>query len=521
MVFSRAVYLIASVWIAMISGAADALSSQSMSPALMSKVRAAMATTTASQSNVAKAYEACDIWDELQFGDLPESVRAISSVLHATCLARVGRDDDALEAYQSCLTLKGNLEGNTVEDVKIGRASALQRLMRYDEAITQYLDSESDRGTMGAVTCCLRLGELERAVQLIQERPRSNGVETRAMFAVLKMLQGNSMDAEGSEALNNAAASPLFQWMSYLTPAVVMSDRKEYEHLEVAAINQSPLDDPLLLNLDDKVKLHQLLARVDSLFWPTGFIVPDELDAFRQHARGSGNTKDWILKSRAGYGSHGNQILTGNEIKSYTESMEPCLCQQLVDPPLLLDGRKFSMRVYVYYFTDGCVYLSDLGLVKLASEVYRDGVDDDRIHMTNSGREETMLQYDFAYLRVKFQEAGWSYDDFWVDIGAAVKTTMSCYNNYCDTQKSAYRPELARQGLPKILGFDFMVTESLQPMLLEVNRFPGLEPRGDGDELVKQTVVREAWVCASERMGTIGIVDRLAVNEEVSYKKLM
>jgi tetratricopeptide (TPR) repeat protein len=549
--------------------------------------KTATATTAITATNISKAYEACSLWDALEIStNLPVGpVRVLASVLYATCLVRVGRDTDAIDVYDECFNScyfqeqeqpkrYFGLEPNTWKDARMGKALALQRLMRYEEAIPTFLetitssattglddndtdddDSDDDhRGILGAITCCLRLGDLERAVRILDEmnrlqqqqlHRRRGGVEVRAMEAVLKMmLKNTSIETSTSGGLTsstNAAATPwneaaltfpLFHWIAEVTSEVIKRRSRKYDHLQVAAINQSPLDDPLLLELDDKVKLHKLLASQNMSFWPAGYIVPDELHVFRyQHVEGkrqSSNHKDWILKSRAGYGSHGNQITTAWNVVNTTADhwIEPRLCQRLVEPPLLLNNRKFSMRVYVYYFTDGSVYLSTLGLVKLATEHYRKGSDDDGIHMTNSGREESMVQYDFHYLRDQFQNAGWSYATLWADITTAVKDTMTCYNDSTNegnsqTIVSKYRRGLARLGIPKILGFDFMVTESLQPMLLEVNRFPGLEPRGDGDEQVKLAVVREAWVCAASRLGVTGIVDQSPVGGFLSYNKII
>ena len=528
--FAGAVCLITSLW--SMRDTAEALSStQPMSQALLSRVKAAMTATTASQSNMTMAYEACDLWSTLPICDFPsDSVRAISSVLHATCLARVGRDAEAVEVYQSCLQMEKYLELVTLEDVKIGRASALQRLMRYDEAMHQFLDCDiaNRRGIMGALTCCLRLGQVERAVRLLETR--SSDVQSRAMLETLKLLQGTPMNAYQRERIHDAAVdSQLFRWIAQVSNVAKTPENNLFDHLEVSAINQSPLDDPLLLYLDDKVKLQGLLAGEGKSFWPVGFIMPQEVGSFSRYAVRDGESiaKDWILKSRAGYGSHGNEIMTANEvIKRYgaTSSAEILLCQRMVDPPLLLDNRKFSMRLYVYYFTNGSVFLSNLGLVKLASKEYQRGTHDDCIHMTNSGREDAMLQYDLEYLRDKFQKAGFSFSSLWADIALAVKETMECFQVHCNSllvEGIHFRTGLARLGIPKILGLDFMVTESLHPMLLEINRFPGLEPRGDGDELVKQAVVREAWICASEIMAVQGIVDRSSLTERTSFSKLM
>lgn len=537
------------------------------------------ATTTTTTSNISKAYEACHLWDALTIhATLPVGpVRVLASVLYATCLVRVGRDSDAVDVYDECFSscyfpqrqhdCYFGLEPNTWKNARMGRALALQRLMRYEEAIPTFLEAstitsttcwdddvdtdDNNRSILGAITCCLRLGNLERAVRILDDlnRPqqqlhrRHGNVEICAMGAVLNtLLMGSSIDTStsggrttASAAWNDAAvAFPLFRWIAEVSGEVTSKRTTKYDHLQIAAINQSPLDDPLLIELDDKVRLHALLTGQNMSFWPEGYIVPEELHVFHhRHVVGDGqstNHKDWILKSRAGYGSHGNQITTAWDVVN-TEAdqwIEPRLCQRLVKPPLLLSNRKFSMRVYVYYFTDASVYLSTQGLVKLASEQYVEGADNDEIHMTNSGREESMEQYDFQYLRDQFQNEGWSFTTLWAAIESAVKDTMTRYNYHNNNMEGnfrtvvpKYRTALARFGIPKILGFDFMVTESLQPMLLEVNRFPGLEPRGDGDEQVKVTVVREAWICAASRLTVNGIVDRSPVAAFHSYIKIL
>ena len=55
--------------------------------------------------------------------------------------------------------------------------------------------------------------------------------------------------------------------------------------------------------------------------------------------------------------------------------------------------------------------------------------------------------------------------------------------------------------VPKILGFDYILDSTEQPYLLEVNRFPGLEPRSAMDSDVKHAVVYDAWIAASDRAG--------------------
>jgi len=260
----------------------------------------------------------------------------------------------------------------------------------------------------------------------------------------------------------------------------------------------------------------------------------------------------WLAKSRAGYGSHGNIILTLAEAREdmneivdrYNKSThretekEPYLLQRMIDPLLLLRGYKFSLRIYVVYFSSDEAYISSEGLVKLASVpllldnvndekrgerapetsknriLYRklNGFRDSSMHMTNSGRETVTEQESLEYLWSEF-DADSDKKKLWKDIcGAAADTLMLRYpalktsldrdfDSNLLQQKRAWKSRREEWGIPKILGLDFVVdAANRKPWLVEVNRFPGLEPRDEKDRKIKFRVVRDAWKKASERL---------------------
>ena len=374
--------------------------------------------------------------------------------------------------------------------------------------------------------------------------------------------------------------SPLYKWLYliaenyYQIPRDMnktFQSKANEENLKIeelfvrlAAINQCPFDSPLLLQLDHKVHLHNYLsnkAKTSKIsFWPKGYIFPRDISEFKENNEDSEIEEySWILKEAAGYGSHGNRLVTTKEAKKIRyfnsdadseinsnkyENFESILCQKVVHPPLLLgkDGRKFSLRVYVVLLSSvnpmsnvptsssqkkqeqklpWKVYLSSVGLVKLASAPYNvnihvknaetdesstndfDSSALDSMHMTNSGRETSMQQYDFHFLKQQFKHLDFDYDKFWSKIESIVCTTMT--QNWNDTILS---PEInglntnhfmtGQMYIPKILGFDFVVSENLQPWLLEVNRFPGLEPRDNCDYRVKYKVVTDSWTLAAK-----------------------
>jgi hypothetical protein len=109
-----------------------------------------------------------DITPDLVFHFNRTSEEALCRALSASCLVRVGKDEDAVNAYDLALELKDCLDANTQQDLILGKAQALQRRLRYDEAKNQYLQSFSECGAVEAVTCALRLGETEMSIPKIR-----------------------------------------------------------------------------------------------------------------------------------------------------------------------------------------------------------------------------------------------------------------------------------------------------------------------------------------------------------------
>ena len=505
----------------------------------MEEIQNAIVLTRQSEKNPLRAFEALDKWGMILSNPkaLPNKVVGLCYSLEAYCLVRVGRDQEAIRAYRDCLASLSSsssssgvlLEPSTVEECKMGIAFALQRLMRYEEANQQFLCcNNNERAIIGAATCCLRLGDAGAAMEALRRssstKPPSN--EIRDMGKTLEFLSGPPETKTTMVLKDCTGSTPLYRWIRAVANRA-SSERQSrppestFDFLQLAAVNQSPFDDPELVVLDDKLRLHTLLTIGNVSCWPRGFILPQQLPEF-QAVKDTG--KGWILKSRAGYGSNGNQLVLDEKgvdaVQLDDDAMmgrESLLCQRLVDPSLLIQGRKFSLRVYVYYFlreaeaVSSSLFLSNKGLVKLASMPFREGSRDERMFMTNSGREESMLQHDFDFLKKELEAGGGSYPEFWSLLRQSIGQIMNQYDQHVSSTPPALRQQLAKLGLPKILGFDFMVSPDLKPVLLEVNRFPGLEPRCEADAAVKQTVVREAWICAATRLGmdieSIGILN--------------
>jgi len=455
------------------------------SPKLLQK---ALALSRQAAANITAAQQACRLWDRIHVVD-DEHVQLLCLRLQASCLVRIGDDRQAIRVYNQALSISNN-----TTDLWLGKAQCLQRLMHYESALDCYLEG----GDMPrAVTCAMRLGSLKRAMKLVQEQPNA---EVMGIFQYMSSKDGNV------KAISNPATL-VGSWLAYCLYGDPMP---QFPLMDYCECNIGAFDDPFLSHLDDKIHLHHLIQSRD--FWPTSWIVSNGTELQDEHRDGKENM--YFIKQRAGYGSHGNEVVRGatNAMLQATRWQQDVLVQEMVDNPFLLQQRKFSLRVYVVSVGDkkhkGLFrrFLHRDCLVKLASAEYQENSSESSMHMTNSGREMDADQWMWSDLEEEAWKQGFtkqSVHGLWHDIRDAVSSCIEDYSRFVNasqhTEMLEARAGVASLGLPKILGFDFVVSvqgNRFRPWLVEVNRFPGLEPRDSKDAAVKQGVIQDAWKTA-------------------------
>lgn len=560
-------------------GVAAALTTAQRRAIVLSKIRRGMHLSQEAKHNVTAAEEACSVWENVlsrpsvcsaSESIITQDVLSLSKTLYASCLVRVGRDSDAISVYDSCLNVSDKLEEST--QWRLSKARCLQRLLKYSDAAEEFekVVVDNNKGNevgkrdaaKGASTCILRSsGNVARARKILNEALDNDSVllsccleylETGKEAQVIDKLQEvfskmNAMSSDEDNSLNSTTTSFLiYRWiLATLKQRYSRSNHLESEtstsssssdaervsstldakdlFMELIRINTSPLDDPGLLRLDDKIELHKLLTTTtksieqfsSSEYWPKSLVLPTDSAEFDE--KKCNDSQLWISKSSAGYGSHGNQILSSANVRKRLDDdsieTESYLLQRMVDPLMLLEGYKFSLRIYVVLFSSEEAYISSKGLVKLASMPLRSGDErnpilDTKMHMTNSGRETVMRQEDLEYLWKECNNDA-EKEELWKDIcKVASDTLLVRYHQKMieyidDPQKREWKARREQWGIPKILGLDFVVQEGAdgkKPWLVEVNRFPGLEPRDEDDRKIKYKIVRDAWKMASKRL---------------------
>jgi tetratricopeptide (TPR) repeat protein len=538
-----------------------------ISKSVASSAKLAIELSTKANINPSFADEACELWQSILCVDdtdeipLPLSAMSVAHGLFGMTLSRVGRDREALVQFDSSIAFFDKCKTNEAvqlqtitkaeADVLLAKSKSLQRLMKYRDAITvlnnlssrcKATNAQSKEGNAlricreesveRAALCSMRMGDVNLAIRLFEDLSETSssgyyeaGVEGMlgACLLLEELITGSNKDRheKAQQLLQNASQSsalPIYNWIYHHLVACEenFNPFDEFSKDDIYALfaeaNNSPFDDPDLIFLDDKIRFHELMKDYNTLC-PVGYVLPREMDVLESDWNDDEQRDSvaWMLKDRAGYGSHGNMVARLEDVLNLVLDEEK-LCQRIVHPPLILsNGCKFSLRVYVVYFPadPDQVFISKEGLVKFASSLYSNGANNnvDDQYMTNSGRGDgrSSKQAEFDFLRQEFNEKeDVDFDAMWQKIKNSVELVMNRYSTLKRQDidgKFFSRGYISHFGLPKILGFDFILDGFSNPWLLEVNRFPGLDPRGTSDARVKHSVQYDAWITATRRVG--------------------
>ena len=188
-------------------------------------------------------------------------------------------------------------------------------------------------------------------------------------------------------------------------------------------------------------------------------------------------------------GSSQNLNLTAN-VRS-----EVFVIQKYIEKPLLVDERKFDIRLWVLVAQDQRCYLFKEGYIRTSSYKFtlsQESIDQPMIHLTNNavqqfddnyGKLEEGNQLSFLQASELINEQEGRTVDFHEivskQIAPVIEMTLASAESKLNSKQ--------RKNCFEIFGYDFMVDDSLQPWLIEVNTNPCLE---ETSQLLKQYLPR-------------------------------
>lgn len=253
----------------------------------------------------------------------------------------------------------------------------------------------------------------------------------------------------------------------------------------------------------------------------------EERDANRGSPLGEAGGDVYILKPAVLSRGHGISLYRPGPESGWGSSWDASfrrvrshtgLLSTYIHPPLLLDGLKFDLRMYVLVTSVSplCVYVFREGLTRFATERYDITQISNRFqHLTNYSLNKKSANFVpttsegvdddgvgskwslSAFRRRLVSEFGQDVADVvWRDVDdLLVKTALAAEPSFHDAYQ-AHSPAYSRGESPKhcfqIFGFDIMLDAAFKPWLLEVNCDPALGTEQPMDLKVKGPMLTDA-----------------------------
>eukprot|EP00041_Stephanoeca_diplocostata_P030511 m.924733 g.924733 ORF g.924733 m.924733 type:complete len:865 (+) comp23771_c0_seq1:115-2709(+) len=232
-------------------------------------------------------------------------------------------------------------------------------------------------------------------------------------------------------------------------------------------------------------------------FMPQSFILPKDKDKFRDfYEAEQSDDSVWICKPS--YGSQGTGIYLFKHPSELKVEALSCVVQRYVANPLLIEGYKFDLRIYVAVtsFHPLKLYLYEEGLTRFSTQKYdMSNLDNPFSHLTNTsinkhsptvadtkGCVGAGSKWTLGQLRAYFARVGIDDRMMWQRISHLIALTMLSV---------VQEVPVSGAGTVELTGFDVLIDETMRPWLLEVNSAPSLSQDCVADEVVKPPLIED------------------------------
>ncbi|XP_063719808.1 tubulin polyglutamylase ttll6-like isoform X2 [Symsagittifera roscoffensis] len=292
-------------------------------------------------------------------------------------------------------------------------------------------------------------------------------------------------------------------WMLYWCDTSV-SLQRVMEMKKYQKINHFPgmaeicRKDLLARNMNRMVKLFPK----DYAIFPKSWCLPADFGDFQAYTRQKKN-KTFILKPESG--SQGKGIWICKNAKDIKPN-EHAVCQQYVSKPLLVDGFKFDLRIYIC--VTSCdplrIYVWRDGLARFATVKYVDptsqNADEVFMHLTNYAINKTSKEFirdeehgskrRLSTLYRQMQEQGVDVDKLKNDINdVMIKTLIAAHPVLKHNYRTCFANHIKGSACFEILGFDVLLDRKMRPIVLEVNHSPSFSTDSQLDRELKDNLV--------------------------------
>jgi len=265
--------------------------------------------------------------------------------------------------------------------------------------------------------------------------------------------------------------------------------------------------DKLCLNV---LKMQEKFGKRNFYIIPDTYLLPDEFAdffaEFHQVKNSEGRKPLWIVKPNSSCQGKGIYLIDDiNDI----DLDESCVISKYIPNPLLINGHKFDLRVYVLVtsFDPLRVYVFKEGLTRFATEEYTTSTNKKSryIHLTNyslnkknanwrtneeSERDDYGFKWSITALCKHLEQIGIDMNLLWSKVYDVIIKALICGEHPVLT---AMKRNLSyRTNCFELYGFDIIFDSDLKPWLLEINLSPSLSSDSPMDFTIKSNLVADA-----------------------------
>ncbi|KAF5223993.1 hypothetical protein ECC02_002888 [Trypanosoma cruzi] len=252
------------------------------------------------------------------------------------------------------------------------------------------------------------------------------------------------------------------------------------------------------------------------LFYPRTWSLRSDrhqFSRFMMALRAKRVSKFFILKPNSG--CQGRGIVISRDPLNAVEDLDNYIVQEYVTRPLLLEGRKFDLRVYVLLTSIRApsIFMFKDGLVRLCAELYEKPTDSNARnackHLTNYAVNKHNPEYvfnddvangnvgnkrNFKFLNEWLESSGKRPEDFWEAVAHLIcKTILVAQPQIANVYNSCFPRQNDGYNCFELLGFDILIDHKMKPWLMEVNHTPSFCTDTPLDYEIKHSLVKEVW----------------------------
>ncbi|XP_063312652.1 tubulin polyglutamylase TTLL5-like [Pelobates fuscus] len=310
------------------------------------------------------------------------------------------------------------------------------------------------------------------------------------------------LSAHGFQKVETSSSNFNLMWTGPYNNASVLANLSKFQKINHFPNSmQLGRKDLLCKNIQTLQKKH---GAQTYNFLPQSYVLPNDNKEFRKVI--SKDQGPWISKPVSACQGRGIQIINSF---SQINRRETLLVSRYIKNPLLVDGFKFDLRLFVLVtsYDPLIIYLYEEGLTRFATNQYKpteENMKNQYMHLTNTSINKANANYvRSTNPEVENHGSLWSMGALLrhlKELGKDTATLMSKIEELViksiisaeGSIASVLQGTLAdRRKCFELYGFDVLVDETLKPWLLEVNLMPSLVSDGPLELKIKSNLLAD------------------------------